>query len=77
MNIYAPTDLRAQPEFWKELEEQWDRLNLPVPTFMLGDFNLTEDLLDRAPTRPDYEPAVSTLRDCRQALNVQDACISL
>ena len=73
MNIYAPTDLRAQPEFWKELEEQWDRLNLPVPTFMLGDFNLTEDPLDRAPTRPDYEPAVSTLRDCRQALNVQDA----
>ena len=73
MNIYAPTDLRAQPEFWKELEEQWDRLNLPVPTFMLGDFNLTEDLLDHAPTRPDYEPAVSALRDCRQALNVQDA----
>ena len=72
MNIYAPTDLQAQPEFWKEIEEQWDRLNLPAPTFMLGDFNLTEDPLDCAPTRADYEPAVSALRDCRQALNVQD-----
>lgn len=73
INIYAPTDLRAHPEFWKELEEQWCRLNLPTPTFMLGDFNLTEDPLDRAPTRTDYEPAVAALRDCRQALNVQDS----
>ena len=72
MNIYAPTDLRAHLEFWKELEEQWDHLNLPAPTLMLGNFNLTEDPLDRAPTRCDYELAVSALRDCRQALNVQD-----
>ena len=72
LNIYAPNDLRAHPEFWNELEEKWRRLNLPSPTFMLGDFNLTEDPLDRAPTRSDLEPAVSALRDCRQALNVQD-----
>ena len=72
LNVYAPNDLQTHPEFWNELEEKWRSLNLPSPTFMLGDFNLTEDPLDRAPTCSDHEPAVSALRDCRQVLNVQD-----
>ncbi|KIM50088.1 hypothetical protein SCLCIDRAFT_34670 [Scleroderma citrinum Foug A] len=72
LNIYAPNDLWMHPEFWSELEEKWRSVNLSSPTFMLGDFNLTEDPLDHAPTHSNHEPAVSALRDCSQALNVQD-----
>jgi hypothetical protein len=39
---------------------------------MLGDFNITEDPIDRAPHRPDDLVAMAALRDLRIAWNLQD-----
>ncbi|KIM54244.1 hypothetical protein SCLCIDRAFT_17748 [Scleroderma citrinum Foug A] len=47
---------------------KWADLHLPKPDLLLGDFNLTEDLIDRAPARHKNDRAVTALRECRQAL---------
>lgn len=61
MNVYAPNDLTKHPDFWSELENRWTDLRLPNPDLMVGDFNMTEDTIDRAPARPDNENAVLAL----------------
>ena len=73
INIYAPNDLQSQPQFWTELETRWSDLRLPHPDFMMGDFNVTEDPLDRTPARPDSENAITALRTCRYTLGVRDS----
>ncbi|KAG2739444.1 hypothetical protein P692DRAFT_20681500, partial [Suillus brevipes Sb2] len=60
------------PGFLGKIDEKWQENNLPHPDFMLGDFNLTEDPLDRAPAKLDNENAISALRELRQKLNLQD-----
>ncbi|KAG2050970.1 hypothetical protein BDR06DRAFT_990548 [Suillus hirtellus] len=40
--------------------------------FMMGDFNITEELIDRAPARHDHKSATKALRDLRSTLNLQD-----
>ena len=72
INIYAPSNLSDHPAFWKQLEERWRELNLPTPHFTVGDFNVTEDSIDRAPNHADQAAATNALRECRNALNVQD-----
>src|SRR5260221_10488998 len=62
LNIYAPNDKKAHPEFWaKALTERRAR-HLPEPDFTLGDFNVTEDTIDRCPPRRDDETAVNALK---------------
>jgi exonuclease III len=72
LNIYAPNNPTQHPDFWKKVNEIWREHNLPNPDFVLGDFNITEDPLDRAPAKLDNENAISALRDSRSQLNVQD-----
>ncbi|KAG1858688.1 Endonuclease/exonuclease/phosphatase, partial [Suillus tomentosus] len=72
LNIYAPNNLSDHKAFWDKIRTEWQRLNLATPDLMLGDFNLTEDPIDRAPARPDHEGAIDALRDLRNTLNVQD-----
>jgi len=73
INVYAPNDMSKHPQFWAELHEKWTSLHLPQPDLMIGDFNLTEDIIDRAPARYDNDNAVSALRDCRQSIGVRDS----
>ena len=73
LNVYAPNDLQKHPQFWLELERRWSDLHLPQPDFLMGDFNLTEDPLDRTPVRPDNENAILALRSCRHMLDVRDS----
>ena len=73
VNVYAPNDQHQHPVFWSELERQWSALHLPKPDFMMGDFNLTEDNIDRAPARSDNENAIQALRACRHTLDVCDS----
>jgi exonuclease III len=49
LNIYAPVNRRHQPEFWRRIERRRARARIPRPDFVLGDFNVTEDPLDRSP----------------------------
>ena len=46
---------------------------MPTPDFTLGDFNVTEDAIDRMPPRLDDDAAITALRDVRHGWNIQDA----
>jgi exonuclease III len=46
INIYAPNQRCDNQSFWKELESRWVRTSLPKPDFVLGNFNLTEELIN-------------------------------
>ncbi|ETW82842.1 hypothetical protein HETIRDRAFT_426345 [Heterobasidion irregulare TC 32-1] len=71
LNIYAPNDYESHPLFWDTIRTQILNTNAR-PDIMLGDFNLVEDPIDRAPARPDSEEATTALRKLRSALNLQD-----
>ena len=72
INVYAPNDLSTHPNFWKKIHTNWQTTDTHTPDFLLGDFNITEDAIDRAPARMDNEPALEALRDFRTALHLQD-----
>ncbi|KIK33783.1 hypothetical protein CY34DRAFT_33670, partial [Suillus luteus UH-Slu-Lm8-n1] len=48
-NIYAPNTHSQHEEFWNTITRTWRKKRLPNPDFIMGDFNITEDSLDRAP----------------------------
>ena len=72
MNIYAPNDRAAHPTFWAKTEETRNNKRLARPDFVLGDFNVTEDPMDRAPPRLDDTQAIEALRDVKHAWEMQD-----
>lgn len=67
INIYAPVEQQKQPEFWNQLERRKTRMRISHPDFLLGDFNITEDLIDRSPPHPDNHAARDSLRRIRHA----------
>jgi hypothetical protein len=71
-NIYAPNTHLQHEEFWNLIARTWQEKRLPNPDFIIGDFNITEDSLDRAPARLEHEQALDALRDLRFQLDVQD-----
>ena len=72
INVYAPNDTSKHPQFWKKTEWKQMNLNLPNLDFLPGDFNLTEDPIDWAPTRPESDSAIHALRDYRHSLGIRD-----
>ena len=73
LNIYAPNGRPAHQQFWTEIDDERRSKRLPRPDFLLGDFNVTEDPIDRAPPRLDETIAIEALRDIRQSWDIQDA----
>jgi len=71
-NIYTPNTHSQHEEFWNQLMRTWQEKRLPNPDFIMGDFNIMEDALDRAPACPENEQALNALRDLRFQLDVQD-----
>ena len=61
LNIYAPVDRSSQPDFWNKIERRRRRARIPHPDFVLGDFNVTEDLIDRSPPHLDDRAATDSL----------------
>ncbi|KAG1758320.1 hypothetical protein EDD22DRAFT_784112 [Suillus occidentalis] len=49
LNIYTLNKPTKHPEFWDLISTTWLEKDLPHLDFMVGDFNLTEDALDRVP----------------------------
>jgi hypothetical protein len=49
LNVYAPVNRVAQPHFWQSVESKrcWRRIG--HPNFVMGDFNIMEEVIDRAP----------------------------
>ena len=72
VNIYASSQKRDQPEFWATVELERRERHLPHPDFLLGDFNVTEDALDRAPLKFDNWQATDTLREIQLEWGIQD-----
>ena len=72
INVYAPHNRNQQPEFWAETTANRCILRMPLPDFILGDFNVTEDSIDRVPVHHDIQTATEALRDVRREWNIQD-----
>ena len=72
LNVYAPNERTQHADFWEKIETKRRNRRLPVPHFLLGDFNVTEDPLDRMPPRLDDQNAIEALRDVRLAWAVAD-----
>ena len=72
VNIYAPHNRKEQPYFWASATAKRRTCRLPLPDFVLGDFNVTEDSIDRSPAHQDDQEAVETLRNVRREWNILD-----
>jgi exonuclease III len=72
LNIYAPNNKNEHWAFWEEVDEKRRAKNLRHPDFMLGDFNLTEEEIDRSPPHLDDTRAIEALRNLRQCMDMQD-----
>ncbi|KAJ3573178.1 hypothetical protein NP233_g2591 [Leucocoprinus birnbaumii] len=71
--IYAPNVTNENRDFWKSLERKWTESNeLPCPDIMLGDFNLTEDSIDRNNGDLDKEDAREALVSLKRKLRLID-----
>lgn len=75
MNVYAPNRRDQHPAFWAQLDLERRQKRLPKPEFVLGDFNLTEESIDRSPPQRidrTLRAATEAIRETRLAWNVQD-----
>ena len=77
INIYAPVNRSEHKSFWTTVDTQRRTSRLPIPDFMLGDMNVTEDPIDRAPAHADDRPATDALRDLRLEWHIQDVWRSI
>jgi exonuclease III len=63
INVYAPNNRNDHQEFWEQLDSKRRTKGLRHPNFLLGDFNVTEDPIDRAPAHLDDVNAIAALRN--------------
>lgn len=68
--IYADNTPSSNKDFWVKIEEKLRPL--PWPDILLGDFNITEDTIDRMPPCSDNAPAVEALQTIKQRYNLID-----
>lgn len=73
INIYAPNNRREHPDFWETVDSKRRAKGLRRPDMMLGDFNLTEERIDRTPAHLDDVNAIEALRNLRQCLDIEDS----
>lgn len=63
MNVYTPNGDADNESVWTTIQTTLGERNLLKPDIMLGDFNATEDSIDRLPNRPDSATVVTPLRE--------------
>ena len=73
INIYAPNNRAAHLPFWNNVDAERRNKGIAKPDFVLGDFNVTEEQIDRSPARLDDPNAIEVLRDIRHAWGIHDA----
>lgn len=61
INVYAPNRKIEHKPFWEALKSARQRKHLRRPDFVLGDFNVTEDAIDRSPPKNDSARATDAL----------------
>jgi len=72
VNIYVPYNRDKQPNFWANVITNRHTHRLPLPDFVLGDFNVMEDAIDRTPAHQDDQEAVEALRGVWREWNITD-----
>lgn len=72
INVYAPDNRSERPDLWERVELERGNRGFNSPDFPLGDFNVTEDPIDRALIHQEDESAVEALRDLRRQLDLED-----
>jgi exonuclease III len=70
--IYAPNAPGESKDFWKEIEETWERDKLSKPDIMMGDMNFVEDATDRMPCHTDNAETINAFRDLKNRFLLQD-----
>jgi len=74
--IYAPnvtrTNAAENTEFWTEITTFLDEHPEIKVDVMAGDFNMTEETIDRLPMRKDRNEAITALENLKQKINVVD-----
>ena len=73
INVYAPNNRSEHPAFWRKLDTERRSNNVRRPDFMMGNLNVTEDPIDRAPAHADDINAIEALRNLRHSLDLQDS----
>jgi ribonuclease HI/exonuclease III len=75
LNVYGHNQTIDQREQWVTIQRFWRENDVPKPDFVVGDFNIVEDKLDRAPMNEVYEnPAtLEAFTNMRECLGVEDA----
>ena len=53
LNIYAPNETSENAHFWETLLEKYRQGKYKKPDIIAGDFNVTEEAIDRLPPRED------------------------
>jgi len=72
LNIYAPNEWNQHPIFWARTLTKRQSKSLPILDFTLGDFNMTEDTIDRMLPKLDDEITIATLRDVQHKWDIRD-----
>lgn len=73
INMYTLNNRTIHLEFWEQLDAKRRTKGLRRPDIMLRDFNLMEDIIDRAPMHLDDAKAIKALRNLRQHLGIKDS----
>ncbi|KAJ7577140.1 Endonuclease/exonuclease/phosphatase, partial [Mycena floridula] len=71
--VYPPNDtMTNNAAFWRELIEIFIESDIPIPNFILGDMNVTEDKIDRLPECEDDTNASVAHAAFKTLLGMQD-----
>ncbi|KAF5340697.1 hypothetical protein D9611_007413 [Ephemerocybe angulata] len=71
--IYAPNSASENETLWTSLNREYQDFTVQErPHFVLGDFNLVENSIDRQPPHRDNEEAVNALKTLKRTLRLND-----
>ena len=73
IDAYALNGKQEQLKFWEDLDTSRRAKGLRCPDFLLSDFNITEDAIDRAPAHLDDVNTIKALMNLHQCLGLKDA----
>jgi len=72
LNIYTPNERSAHAHYWADNIIKRCMLHIKTPDIVLGDFNITEDAIDRMPPKLDNEKVIDALRETKQDWDLVD-----
>ncbi|KAH9850517.1 Endonuclease/exonuclease/phosphatase, partial [Lenzites betulinus] len=72
VNVYAPNDMSENANFWRTMHTYLEDCNDNSPDLIIGDFNMVEERMDRAPAREDPNTTAEALQELRLKWNLVD-----